>query len=158
MNTVAFKDWSLTVDREATQLTYASVFNGSAEDCECDDCKNYVVCRVMAFPDEVILLLDQLGIDYRNESEVWRMYKDGDGNHLYNGFFHFKGSFEGKDCFITGDGRNGTFSMTDINGSFSIGFRIASQLAYFKNKENLVQIEYEIKVPWAIHKSLEPDW
>lgn len=158
MTTVTSKDWTLTVDRESTQLTYASVVNGSAEDCKCDDCKNYVACCAMAFPGEVILLLDQLGIDYRKESEVWRMSKDEDGNHLYNGIFHFKGSFEGKDCFITADGRNGTFSMTDIVESFSIGFRIANQLTYFKDKENLVQVEFETKIPWIIDKKLEPEW
>jgi hypothetical protein len=157
MTTVTFKDWTLTVDREATQLAYSSVINGSAEDCKCDDCKNYVVCRANAFPNEIILLLDQLGIDYRKESEVWRLYEDEDGNHLYNGFFHFKGGFEGKDCFVTTDGRNGTFSMTDINESFSIGFRIANELTYFKDKENLVQVEFEIKIPWMIDKKRDGD-
>lgn len=157
MTTVTFRDWTLTVDRGATQITYASVVTGSAEDCKCDDCKNYVVYRPTAFPDEIILLLHQLGIDYRKESEVWRMSKDEDGNHLYNGIFHFKGSFEGKDCFVTDDGSNGTFSMTDINESFSIGFRIASELTYFKDKENLVQVEFETRIPWMIDKKLEPE-
>ena len=158
MTTVTFRDWTLTVDREATHLTYASVVNGSAEDCECDDCKNYAVSRVAAFPNEIILLLDQLGIDHRKECEVWRMSKDEAGNYLYNGIFHFKGSFEGKDCFVTTDGSNGTFSMTDINESFSIGFRMASELTYFKDKEGLVQVEFETRIPWAIDKKLEPEW
>lgn len=86
------------------------------------------------------------------------MCKHKDGVHIYSGFVHFKGSFEGKDCFVTSDGRNGTFSMTDINESFSVGFRIASDLAYFNDNENLVQVEFEAKIPWTIDKKLESEW
>ncbi|WP_448103621.1 hypothetical protein [Pedobacter panaciterrae] len=158
MAIVTFRDWTLTVDYEVTKATYASVVNGSAEDCKCNDCMNYIADRERAFPDEIKLLFDQLGVDYRKESEVWRMYKHKDGMHIYSGIFHFKGSFEGKDCFVTSDGRNGTFSMTDINESVSIGFRIASQLPYFKDSEGLVQVEFETKVPWTLDKKLESDW
>src|SRR4051812_23714034 len=119
---IPFKDWTLTVDRVATLTTYASVLNGSAEDCGCTECRNYSVNKEIVFPTVAISLFDQLGIDYSKESEVWRMFKDKDGSHRYNGTFHFKGSFIGKDCFITDDGKNGTFLLTDINESFSIGF------------------------------------
>jgi hypothetical protein len=152
MITIPFRDWTLTVDREVTEPTYASVANGSAEGCKCNDCLNYVANRADAFPEEIKLLFGQLGVDYRKESKVSRMYKFKDGIHIYNGFFHFKGSFEGKDCFVTSDGRNGSFSMTDIDESFSIGFRVADQLAYFKRDDILVQIEFETKIPWVIDR------
>lgn len=100
MTTIHFRDWILTVDREVTASTYAAVANGSSEDCKCDECINYLANRSNAFPEEIKLLFDRLGIDYRKESEVWRMYKVKDGIHLYSGLFHFKGSFEGKDCFV----------------------------------------------------------
>lgn len=158
MTTITFRDWTFTVDREATRSACASVVNGSAEDCMCNDCENYVACRAMAFPDEIKSLLDQLGVDYRKEIDIWRMFKDEDGKHRYSGFFHFRGCFEGKDCFITTDGRNGTLSMTDVNEFFSIGFTIAEDFTYFKDKESLVQVEYETKVPWVIDKKLESDW
>ena len=48
--------------------------------------------------------------------------------------------------------------MTDINESFSVGFRIASDLAYFNDNENLVQVEFEAKIPWTIDKKLESEW
>jgi hypothetical protein len=158
MTIVTFGDWTLTVDYEVTKATYTSVVNGSAEDCKCGDCMNYIAHRDKVFPDEIKLLFDQLGVDYRKESEVWRMSKHKDGVHIYSGFLHFNGSFEGKDCFVRSDGRNGTFSMTDINESFSVGFRIASDLAYFNDNENLVQVEFEAKMPWTIDKKLESEW
>lgn len=153
---IIFNEWSLTVDREATLTTYASVANGSAEDCDCLDCKNYLANRDIVFPSIVKSVLNQLGIDYRKESEVWKMYKDQDGSHLYNGIFHFKGSFEGKNCEVSIPGSKGfTFDMTPINKHFSIGFRMASELTYFTDKDNLVQVEFEVKLPWVIDKKLE---
>jgi len=158
MTTITFRDWTFTVDREATRSACASVVNGSAEDCKCNDCQNYVACRAMAFPDEIILLLDQLGVDYKKEIDIWRMCKDEDGKHRYSGFFQFKGSFEGKDCFVPTTGRGGKMSMTAIDESFGIGFTVAEDFTYFKDKNNLVQVEYETKVPWTIDKKLEPEW
>lgn len=40
MTIVTFRDWTLAVDYEVTKATYASVVNGSAEDCKCGDCLN----------------------------------------------------------------------------------------------------------------------
>lgn len=154
---ISFKEWTLTVNREVTQSTYASVTNGSAEDCLCMDCINYSSNRESVFPCEVKLLLEQLGIDYRKESEVWRMFKGDEGLHTYTGIFHYKGIFDGKDCIVPmGDGKSFTFTMTPINESFSIGFRVASDLSYFSDENGLVQLEYEVKIPWSIDKKSEP--
>ena len=158
MEIISFKDWILKVDREATFTTYASVQNGSAGECDCTECKNYLASRDGLFPAEVKLLLCQLGIDYKKEVEVWRMFKGENGKHRYSGYFHFKGGFEGKDCFITNDGKNGTFSLTAINESFSIGFRFADELTFFKAGEQLVQIEFEVDVPWTVERRVEPEW
>lgn len=158
MTTVTFRDWTLTVDREATRSACASVINGSAEDCKCDECENYIACKTIAFPDEIKSLLDRLGVDYRKEIDIWRMCKDEDGKHRYSGFFHFKGSFDGKDCFIKKTDGGGTMSMTAIDESFSIGFTVAEDFTYFKDKESLVQVEFEARVPWTIDKKLEPKW
>jgi len=158
MITIPFKDWTLKVDREATVAAYAAVTNGSAGDCDCADCKNYSASRDNIFPLFVKSLLAQLGIDCNKESEVWKIDRDVDGLHLYNGFFHFKGSFEGKDCAIPMEGGNGfTFSMTPIDNQMSIGFWMSNSLSYFENKEDVVQVEFEVKLPWVIDKALESE-
>lgn len=158
LSMTTFRDWTLTVDLEATRSACTSVENGSAEDCKCNDCENYIACRVMAFPDEIKALLEQLGVDYRKEIDIWRMCMDEDGKHRYSGFFHFKGSFDGKDCFVPTTGGGGTMSMTAIDESFSIGFTVAEDFTYFKDKQNLVQVEFETRIPWKITKKLEPEW
>jgi len=98
-----------------------------------------------------------LGIDYRKESEVWRVLKNEDGLHSYNGFFHFKGSFEGKDCMVPLPSGGATFDLTEFGAYFSIGFRGDNSLAYFKDNTDLVQVEFETKIPWSIDKTLESD-
>jgi len=156
---ISFKNWKFSVDREATERTYASFAVGSAEECGCIECANYLATRESIFPDEIKLLLNELGIDFKKEAEVWRMYKNQKGNHCYNGIFHFKGCFDGEDCAIPmPDGKGFTFSLNPITDRFSIGFRMASELSNFTDTNDLVQVEYEIEMPWAIDKKAEPEW
>src|SRR5688572_1813859 len=116
MSVIPYRDWILTVDSALTRATYARVKNGSADGCECFDCKNYVLTRDNAFPPETKALFEQVGIDYKKENEVSRLYKHGDGHHLYCGFFHFKGSFDGQNCTVPIVGTSQyTLLMTSIN-------------------------------------------
>lgn len=158
VSVIPYRDWILTVDCALTHATYATVKNGSADGCECFDCKNYVLSRDSAFPAEIKMLFDQLGIDYKKENEVSRFYKNTDGLHLYCGFFHFKGSFEGQNCTVPIAGTpQHTLLMTPINENFSIGFTYDSSLAYFEDDKDLVQVEFEVRLPWLISKENESD-
>jgi len=150
MKTIQFHDWLLHVDMDLTRSTYSAVTNGSADECSCNDCLNYVTNRTNAFPAEIKVLLDELGIDCRKESEVWRMCKDLDGLHRYAGFFHFKGSFEGESCVLQEPNGVTTLKLVNIGSNFSIGFCFDNSLAYFENIENLVQVEFEVRLPWVI--------
>lgn len=48
-----------------------------------------------------------------------------------------------------------TFSMTPIDNQMSIGFWMSNSLSYYENKEDVVQVEFEVKLPWVIDKALE---
>lgn len=157
MTVFTFKDWVLSVDHESTKFTYTAVENGSAEDCNCNDCLNYIQNRNNIFPEQVKNLFNQLGIAYHKESEVWRMYKENDGTHRYSLIFHFKGSFEGTDCLALLN-ESQTIKLNPITDFFKIGFTNGNDLTYFKDKNNLVQIEIEINIPWVIENTLESDW
>lgn len=154
---LTFKDWVLTVDHESTKSTYAAVENGSAEDCNCNECLNYIQNRGNIFPEQVKHLFNQLGVDYHKESEVWRMCRENDGTHRYSVIFHFKGSFEGTDCLISLNGSQ-AIKLNPITDSFKIGFTKGDDLTYFKDKNDLIQIEIEIMVPWVIDRMLESEW
>jgi len=158
MTVISYRDWILNVDSTLTRATYANVKNGIADGCECFDCKNYVLNRDNAFPAEIKVLFDQLGIDYKRENEVSRMCKHEDELHLYCGFFHFKGSFEGQNCTVPiPETSQYTLFMTSVNENFSIGFRYEKSLAYFEDDNDLVQVEFEVKLPWVISKENESD-
>lgn len=157
MDIISFRNWTLNVDREITQSTYDTIENGSPEDCKCTDCINYIAGRDAVFPDEIKQLFRQLGINYKKEAEIWRMYRDETGLHHYAGFFHFKGTFDGEDCAIPLQGGGANIILTPINEFFSIGFRIGNDLTSFKEKEGLVQIEFEAKISWMIDKKLESE-
>ncbi|MBK8153868.1 MAG: hypothetical protein IPK61_13050 [Saprospiraceae bacterium] len=157
MTTIKFREWELIVDRELTKQTYQKVEIGGAESCECNDCKNFVHNRETIFPDEIKILFDNLGIDFKKDSEICHYCRQKDGLHFYGGWFHYKGQFKGKDCTLP-KGNNGySLDLTPINDKFSIGFHYDSSLTYFDNKENLVQIEFDAKTLWTIEKESESE-
>lgn len=157
MTTIKFKDWELIVDRELTKLTYDKVAVGGTERCGCNDCQNFANNRETIFPEEIKNLFNNLGIDYKKESEICHYCRQDDGLHYYGGWFHFKGQFKGKDCTVPTGSNSFTFDLTPINDKFSIGFRYDSALTFFDDKENLVQIEFDTKTPWTIEKELESE-
>ena len=157
MKTIKYRDWELIVDSELTKLTYNDVVVGSPESCNCNDCRNFANNREEIYPDEVKKLFNEFGIDYKKESEICHYCRQGDGLHVYGGWFHFKGRFRGKNCTVPMNSGGYTLELTPINDKFNIGFHYSSALTFFNNKENLVQIEFETKTPWTIEKELESE-
>lgn len=157
MKTIKFKDWILIVDEELTKSTYKKVETGSANSCACNECKNYSTYRESAFPEEIKNLFLEIGIDLTKESEITKYCKQKNGLHFYGGWFHYKGEFIGKNCEVKLNEKSFTFELTKISDSFSIGFRLSSDLTFFEDKNNLVQIEFETEIPWVIEKELETE-
>lgn len=153
--TISYKDWNLIVDREATKIAYDNCETGSAEGCDCNDCKNFADNKDKIYPEEIKGLFDKLGIDYRKEAEVSHYCRQADGLHYYGGWFHFNGQFKGKDCTVPLPSGGHTLELTPVTENFSIGFRVDNSLTIFAEKEGLVQIEFESKIPWTIDKKLE---
>ncbi len=155
MTTIIFKEWKFIADKVTTQEAYANMSMGRPDSCGCNLCKNFVNNRDNTYPNEIKILLNDLGVDFRKESEICHFYKQDNGLHLYSGWFHFKGRFEGKNCTVP-SGVNGiTFDLTPVSEHFSIGFRYDNDLSFFEDKENLVQIEFNASIPWTIDLALE---
>ena len=157
MTTINFRDWELIVDKQLTTSTYDQATMGGADGCSCNECKNFQSYRDRLYPAEIMQLLNDLGIDYKKESEICHYCRQDDGLHHYGGWFHFKGHFKGKDCTSWTSENSYTFDLTTISETFSIGFRKASDLTFFENKDDLVQIEFEVKIPWTISRELESE-
>lgn len=157
MTTINFRNWELIVDKQLTMSTYDQATMGGADGCLCNDCKNFSNYRDALYPTEIKQLFNDLGIDYKKESEICHYCRQDDGLHHYGGWFHFKGDFRGKDCTSWTSENSYTFDMTKISETFNIGFRKGSDLTFFDDKDDLVQIEFEATIPWTIDKELESE-
>ena len=85
MGLTSFGPWQLSLDAEATRLAYSAVPLGSAEDCTCDDCRNWVKVRLKTLPQDILDFFASAGIDPAKELDVTE-YEAGsivDGRKLY---------------------------------------------------------------------------
>ncbi len=147
---VKYRNWELYSDRDITEQTYNEFKYSGAESCGCHYCKNFIVQRETAFPNEIKELLTNLGIDYKKEIDVSEFARLENGLHYYNGWFQYKGNFNGKDCSVPLQGGGYSTDLTKITDKFSIGFRSDNSLTPFKSNEGLVQIEFECLLPWVL--------
>lgn len=145
----AYKDWQFTADQAHTAATYAAAPMGSADACNCSMCKNYAASRDAVFPEEIKQLFGALGIDWKKESEISHYCRQADGLHHYGGWFHFKGIFTGPGSDVSA-GETFTQELIPITPHFSMGFRKGSALTFFKDREDLVQVEIDVKIPWVL--------
>lgn len=148
-----FKDWTFIVEKTRTKLRYKEVIQSGADSCKCEYCLNYAMNRENVFPNEIIELFDQLGIDYRKEVEVteWETFENG-RIHI-GGWFHFIGEIlEGEKYKVPLPNGGTTYKLTKITDNFSIGFDYGNDLTFFDNNEELVQVEFDTVIPWVLKK------
>lgn len=152
-----YRNWSFSVDKQRTSETYEGIKTPGAESCGCDNCLNFAAQRANIYPIQIKELLTALGIDWNKETEISHYTRTEDGQHHYGGWFHFKGNFEGKNCEIPLPSGGFTFDLTSITDNFSIGFRHDSSLSVFTETDELVQVEFECKIPWILVDKPEPE-
>ena len=151
MKIVKYRDWVFEVDLEATIETYSNVEESGADTCACDNCKNYVAFRNYVFPEEILNLFDQLGVDSRKEVEITTWEELPDKFLRIGGWFHFKGRvLAGKTYRVWIAEKAYSYDLTPVADNFSIGFDKGDDLAYFEKKEELVQIEFGTIIPWVV--------
>ena len=153
-----FKNWNFSVDKRTTSETYDHIETPGAESCGCDNCLNFAAQRTNIYPSEIKELFTELGINWKKETEVSHYARTAPEQHYYGGWFHFKGTFEGKNCTtpIGQDGKGFSLDLTPITDNFSIGFRYANDLTAFSESDELVQVEFECKIPWVLTDKSEP--
>jgi hypothetical protein len=78
MTEALFGDQTVRYDREATAAIYGTLEHGDADECGCIYCKNFAVQRDLVYPASFKSVLEQLGIDFNKEGEIfeydrWKM-------------------------------------------------------------------------------------
>src|SRR5438046_2583462 len=94
MEHIHFYRWRLACDSLATRQAYSQIEMGDPEACGCCYCRNFILARDQVYPNEVLDLLHELGVDSRREREVYHMCRLPNGLHYYGGWFHLVGSIE----------------------------------------------------------------
>lgn len=157
MELVTFKRWQLLVDRKATQEAYATIPNGGSDGCKCLYCRNFAATRDSIYPAEFRALLNQLGIDYLKEVEVWEAGVNNARKRLYSGWFHFVGKIVSVNKRKAS--RQKTHSLTPvfteefdpIGDTFALSFskrRDMSCPAF--EEQSIVQLTFIVEVPWFL--------
>lgn len=151
--------WKITYDYEATRKAYAQINVGDPERCRCEHCLNFAAVRDEVYPREVREVFEEIGIDYRKESEVYHLYKISPGSHEYGGWFNFIGTVEYIDeSYRPSKEKPGWLKYVTVSESFSWFFSDYRVEAYHKAFSNqpIVQIDFNAIVPWVL-KAKEPD-
>lgn len=150
--TVQYREWEFLVDYESTKKHYDQI-KGWANDCGCAECRNFAKNRQAVFPDEVLELFKELGIDYTKEAELVHIELET-GEHLYNGWFHFAGSItKGADGKMP-RGRDGhVIKVHEITENFEIGFTKEDlNIIHFEKGTGLVRVEFKAYLSWTIEE------
>lgn len=97
---IAFGNWRIRSDREATATAYAARDLGAADECPCTSCKHWARIRQNAFPLPVREFLVQLGIDITKEFDI----AEYEGGSVLRGRCLFVGTFYCVGALVSGPG------------------------------------------------------
>src|SRR5580658_10462436 len=141
MTQIQFGDQTIRHDRERTKAAYSAMERGDAERCGCTYCRNFATQRDVAYPQAFRLLLDQLGIDFVKEGEVYECGPVADTLRAYGGWFYCAGE-------LTAPGER----LTDAHSGFQYWVTTAAQLptppATFGR--SVLAVQFFTKLPWVI--------
>lgn len=147
IHTINFKNWAFDVDQTLTKTLYSNIMWGRADTIPKKEFKNYVVQRKYIFPQEVLDLFSELGVDYKKELKI-KHCNEEDGLNTYCGNFYAVGDMiKGDSCKVELSDSLCVYELTPITANFSIGF-------YQENEEllhhHLIFIEFSVTVPYEI--------
>jgi len=152
-----FEEWDYEVDRVRTRVAYDALRNGSAADCGCAYCKDWIAYRESVIPIHVHDWFRGLGIDIAKEIEVSE-YESEPPTNLFMGDYLFVGKvLSGPNPYLPVVGTAGVHvARIEIFPGFSLGLSSNTQFGppipeSFKGLP-LANITFEVRTP-AINTS-----
>lgn len=140
MEILVLPGWKIEYDRDATAAAYNGAVQRGPAACACGSCRNWCASRERLLSKDFRNLLDELGIPYDHEIEVYHNGRLENGLHSYGGWYHFIGRvlFGEHECSPNVD-----------YGGLSVYFHSKqSLLADSFIGQPVVQLEIEAMVPW----------
>jgi hypothetical protein len=148
-------EWTIEVDREATQQAYEQLGPLS---CSCLYCRNYAAAYPK-LPATLLNFFDSLGINPAQEGEICELCQHKDGSHLYRGFYHVVGRI------ISGRDSKGALDeptprmghLAPLCEAFSAGFTEQVSLVPDWFPRPVLQVEFVGNVPWVLDLPVDDD-
>ena len=117
--------WTLHADPNATRLAYADIVQGSAVQCSCADCRNWLEQRAKVLPPAFIAAIHALGIDATKETELSE-YEGGQveaDRNFYWGEYLFVGKVNsGPEAYVEqADGRGSVPALLEVFPGIHLG-------------------------------------
>jgi len=151
-----YNRWQFRANREATVVAYSQLAQGSAADCGCGDCLNWIEYRETIFPAEVLAFFEEVGIDVSKELEVSE-YEGGaveSNRNKYLGEYVFVGEvISGPDPYIPfiGGGEGVSIQLEEVAPGFKLGLSANNKwtppLPESFAAQRLVILLFEVDVP-----------
>jgi hypothetical protein len=140
MKVLVLPGWKIEYNREATASAYAIMPQNGPESCGCGPCRNWAATREQLFSNEFRELLDQFGVRFDCEREVYHNCKLESGLHSYGGWYHLVGRvlYGEREC-----------SQRVAFGAFSVFFHSSPvELPEAFADQPVVQLDFDVEVPW----------
>lgn len=150
MEPMTLKTYSFLYDKKATEQAYRNFNTFCVEQCPCSFCENFNASRDEIYTAEFLKLLHKIGINPRQEAEVYHIKACNNNKHLYGGWFHFVGRLNNRSP------SNGQSAIEKINFGENLKVFITDQTmlidSAFQNKP-VLQLEFIVVVPWLIEEN-----
>jgi hypothetical protein len=156
--------WVLGIDLDATRQAFANLAASDVPEtcCDCGDCRNFAAAFPAPFPPEALDLFEQLGMNARYPSEVYRVYQIQPGLHSYGGWFHYIGRLlDGESALVEGFYRldehgNRVWDFEPFGKAFEFRFstRRLPEPDVFEGLQ-IVALEFFTNAPWVLD---EPEY
>jgi hypothetical protein len=141
MDEIRIGDQIVRYDPERTRQAYSTIEFGDPEQCGCSYCRNFIAQRSIAYPTSFRILLDQLGIDFEKEGEVYESGAEGN-LRLYGGWLFFSGELIGP----------GERLVTEVESGFQYWFADSKRLPKPGGDfgASVAAVEFYTKIPWVV--------
>jgi hypothetical protein len=159
--------WTIRGYPETTRRFYEGIDESGSNRCECANCKNFALTRDQAYPAEILIFLDSLGVDFRKESEVHHYGRTPTGLHTYRGWLYLAGSIDaGPEAWHHPPNGPPEKRFYRIGPGFEIGLGLKTEYGFADWETVLidagfadvpcVEVDFYADLPWLIDAP-EPD-
>ena len=152
---IRYGPWISEVDVESTRNRYEQRAQGGTDCCTCWECKNFAVLREQAYPPDVLRLFEELGVDFRKETEVHHYGRLPSELHLYRGWFHIVGQLEhGPEAWVKTEDGKWQRRFHQSSPTFEMGLHAKDNApdcpGDFRNV-HCVELDFYVQLPWSIN-------